>query len=174
MNGFRPAQTFLCLLAFGGALLIQACGGGGGSASSTPSQTTSPTTPANPSPTPLPAPTAIALSYPSAAPWYSVGSAITAQKPTLSTAGTYAFTITDGALPPGLSLNADGSLTGTPAQAGVFTFTISASTATSLGSVPLTATVEDNQALTAQYAWPSLATGNASPNLVPIIGCATP
>lgn len=36
----------------------------------------------------------------------------------------YTFTITSGALPPGLSLNPDGTITGTPTIAGVYTATI--------------------------------------------------
>jgi hypothetical protein len=45
--------------------------------------------------------------------------------------GNYSFSKTSGSLPPGLSLNAAGGLSGTPATAGTYTFTV---TATGLGS----------------------------------------
>ena len=41
------------------------------------------------------------------------------------------MTVTDGTFPPGLTLNPDGSITGTPTQAGTFTFTVMASNSVS-------------------------------------------
>ncbi len=51
----------------------------------------------------------------------------------LPAGGNYSFALTGGALPPGLSLSATGNLSGTPSQAGTFTFTV---TATGFGSCP--------------------------------------
>lgn len=42
----------------------------------------------------------------------------------------YAYAVTSGALPQGLALAADGSLTGTPSEAGAFAFTVTASDST--------------------------------------------
>ena len=47
--------------------------------------------------------------------------------------GPYAFAVTAGALPPGLTLSANGTLTGTPTEAGSFAFTVTATD--SLGDV---------------------------------------
>ncbi len=41
--------------------------------------------------------------------------------------GTISYAVTDGALPAGVKLSADGKLTGTPTTAGVYTFTVTAS-----------------------------------------------
>lgn len=46
----------------------------------------------------------------------------------------YSFAVTAGALPAGLSLASNGSLTGTPTASGVFTFTITATDAATAGS----------------------------------------
>src|SRR5262249_11705115 len=40
--------------------------------------------------------------------------------------GPYTFAVTGGALPPGLALDASGLLSGTPTQAGTFSFTVQA------------------------------------------------
>ena len=49
------------------------------------------------------------------------------QMVTASPAGTYSYTVTSGALPPGVMLNAaTGAITGTPTQNGAFSFTITA------------------------------------------------
>lgn len=47
--------------------------------------------------------------------------------------GSYTFAVTSGALPPGLTLAADGTLSGTPTQAGTYSFTVTVTdTGTSL------------------------------------------
>ncbi|HJP81264.1 MAG TPA: YncE family protein [Candidatus Saccharimonadales bacterium] len=46
-------------------------------------------------------------------------------------------TVTSGTLPPGLTLNSDGSITGTPLEAGTFTFTVTA--ASIVSGIPATA-----------------------------------
>lgn len=57
------------------------------------------------------------------------GAAGAAYNQTLTATGgtaTYYFALAAGALPPGLSLSANGSLSGTPTQAGIYNFTIAA------------------------------------------------
>jgi hypothetical protein len=57
------------------------------------------------------------------------GTAATAYSQTLTASGAtapYSFAVTSGALPTGLSLASNGSLTGTPTSAGSFTFTVTA------------------------------------------------
>jgi hypothetical protein len=57
----------------------------------------------------------------------SIG-AVYSQTVTASPAGSYSFSVSSGALPPGLTLNAaTGAITGTPAVSGSFNFTITAS-----------------------------------------------
>jgi uncharacterized protein YhjY with autotransporter beta-barrel domain len=56
--------------------------------------------------------------------------------------GPYSFEVTAGALPPGLALATDGTLSGTPTQAGTFPYTVTATDAEgSTGSQPYTLTV---------------------------------
>ncbi|MGA2273974.1 MAG: putative Ig domain-containing protein [Bryobacteraceae bacterium] len=58
-------------------------------------------------------------------------------------AGTYTFSLASGALPPGLTLSAGGTLSGTPTAAGTFAFTAQVASTLNLNGVvfsPLTAT----------------------------------
>ena len=52
--------------------------------------------------------------------------------------GAVTFSVTSGVLPPGLSLSADGGLTGTPTKAGSYTFTVTASGAAKNDPAPPT------------------------------------
>jgi uncharacterized repeat protein (TIGR01451 family) len=69
--------------------------------------------------------TALALS-PATLPAGSVGTPYGATITSSGGAGSSAFTVTGGALPPGLTLSATGALSGTPTQSGVFSFTVTA------------------------------------------------
>ncbi len=60
---------------------------------------------------------------------------------TLGGTGLVTTSVASGTLPPGVSLTANGSLTGTPTAAGTFAFTVSASNAFGSASVPVTVTV---------------------------------
>jgi hypothetical protein len=84
------------------------------------------------------------------------------------------FTVSDGALPAGLALGADGAFAGTPAAGGVFSFTVQARNGDRTATAALTATVEQAGALTLSYAVPTLQAGAASPRLAPALGNATP
>ncbi len=48
--------------------------------------------------------------------------------------GSYAWAVTEGALPPGVTLGASGALAGTPTETGTFRFTASAASATTVAS----------------------------------------
>jgi len=73
--------------------------------------------------------TALALS-PATLPAGSVGTAYSATFSSSGGVGPSAFTVTGGALPPGLTLSsATGALSGTPTQSGVFSFTVTATDA---------------------------------------------
>jgi len=167
------AMVSMGLFALSSSWALVSCGGGGSNASAS-SPTAAPTATPTPTPTPTPAPP-LTLSYPSATPWFTVGSAIATQTPTLDAAtGGTVFTLTDGTLPAGLTLNADGTLTGTPTQAGIYTFTLTATNQGSAGSFSLTATVEDNRPLSALYVIPTLVSGQTTPAILPTIGYGTP
>ena len=74
--------------------------------------------------------------------------------------GTYNFSVTSGALPPGVTLNAaTGSLTGTPTGAGAFSFRITASNGACSGARDYSVTI--NCATLVLGALPSAAAGNA-------------
>ncbi|MBI1753433.1 MAG: putative Ig domain-containing protein [Acidobacteria bacterium] len=75
---------------------------------------------------------------------FAVGTAIATQLPTLAseTPGVpTTFALTGGALPVGLMLNADGSITGKPTTAGVSTFTVTATNGTRTATATPTYTV---------------------------------
>lgn len=78
-----------------------------------------------------------------------------------ATGGTtpHTFAVTSGALPSGLTLDPDGSLSGTPIEAGNFSFTVTA-TDSSAGSGPYTG----NRAYTIQVTAPTIA---VSPGVLP-------
>ncbi|HET7369382.1 MAG TPA: putative Ig domain-containing protein [Gammaproteobacteria bacterium] len=63
---------------------------------------------------------------PTALPAMEVGEAVSQQISASGGSGGYTFSVTDGTLPPGLSLSSSGSLSGTPTSAGSYTFTITA------------------------------------------------
>jgi hypothetical protein len=116
--------TFPALALVGLALLMVACGGGG-SDSGPPS---SPVVISSPAP-----PMGIATN-PYTDFWFS------------ASGGSPPFTwrVTAGAVPPGLTLGADGSLTGTPTAAGSFAFTVTATDSAQpagTGSQPVTVTI---------------------------------
>lgn len=170
-------STVRRVLALSAAWALLSCGGGGSSTAPTPTVAPAPTASPTPTPTPTatPTPSPLSLSYPSATPWFTVASAIPAQAPTLSGGtGSVSYTITDGILPAGLILNADGSLTGTPTQAGIYPFTITATSPGSMGVCSLVATVEDNRPLSVNYVLPTLVSGQTLPGILPAIGYETP
>ncbi|MEP7341619.1 MAG: putative Ig domain-containing protein, partial [Acidobacteriota bacterium] len=72
----------------------------------------------------------------------SNGTVGAAYSQTVSAAGVYNFSVTSGALPPGLMLNAaNGSLTGTPTTAGSFNFRIAATAGSCSGARDYTVTI---------------------------------
>ena len=100
-------------------------------------------------PTPTPSPTtSMAASYPAfhAA---EVGVAYTAVTPTASGGvQPYTWTVSAGALPPGLNLGSDGSVTGTATAAGTYGFTITAADSGD-STVPMTGQIAVTAAMTA-------------------------
>src|SRR5580692_6420437 len=65
-------------------------------------------------------------------PYATRGVAYSSQAVAVAGTAPYTFAITMGALPPGLQMDSSGAVSGTPTQAGNFTFTISATDANNL------------------------------------------
>jgi 6-phosphogluconolactonase (cycloisomerase 2 family) len=87
--------------------------------------------------------------------------------PSVSPSG-YSFTLSAGALPPGLTLATDGSIGGSPTVPGVYTFTITASNGATTAAWTLSYTVTTPDSFTLNYPSPAMAlTGN-------LPGAATP
>lgn len=109
---------------------------------------------------------------------FTQGTAIASQTGTVTnaTAGvTTTFAVTSGSLPAGLTLNADGTITGTPTTAGVFTFTVTATNGTRTATSTPTYTVESSATLTVAYTTPRTFTqGTAIATQTPTVGNATP
>ncbi len=103
-------------------LLIGAC------APPTPNQSVKNVELQSPTPSPSPTPT---TAFAASGPGFHVGEVGVGYAAVALTASggvqPYKWTVSSGALPPGLTLGADGSLSGTPASAGTFAFTIQAS-----------------------------------------------
>jgi hypothetical protein len=96
---------------------------------------------------------------------FSTGTPIPAQAPVLTheTAGiTTLFNVTSGTPPPGLTLNADGTLTGTPTTPGVYAFAVMATNDARTADAPISYTVASASALTATYVTPQTFTQNTS------------
>ena len=69
--------------------------------------------------------------------------------------GAYRWSVVEGGLPSGLSLSADGYLTGTPLESGSFTFTIQVTCACGAATSPLTLSVGAGLAFTGSVRLPS-------------------
>jgi len=122
-------------------LATLACGGGGSSVTPGVTPTVTPTVTPISSPTPTPTPVttstptptptsvaALTLHYP-VNPALRVGTPIAMQTPLVGNATegmTTYFCVLSGALPPGVKLNPDGTLTGIPTQDGAFDYVIEA------------------------------------------------
>jgi large repetitive protein len=79
---------------------------------------------------------------PSSLPGGTVGSSYS-QAVSASPSGSYSFSVSSGALPPGLSLNAaSGAITGIPTTTGSFTFTITATAGSCSGSRTYTVAID--------------------------------
>ena len=106
------------------------------------------------------------------------GLAIATQLPNLShdTPGvTTTYAVTTGSLPAGLTLNADGTITGTPTAPGVYAFTITATNGTRTATANVSYTVTPAAALTASYPTPQTFTaGTAITTQSPTVANATP
>jgi len=168
-----PSHTSRCLRVLKGLLsaiilcCLTACGGGGGSG-----QASTPTTPTTPTPPTISQP--LSVSYPSE-PWFIEGTIISAQRPILANAqGSVSYTVSKGTIPTGLALNSDGTVSGTPTEAGVFAYTIEAKTPTQSAQAGIAATVEIATALTLGYDVPPIVIGAANDPAVPVVGSATP
>jgi hypothetical protein len=147
---------------------LTACGGGGSGSGQASTQTT-PTTPSLP-----PVSQPLSVTYPNE-PWFTVGTAIAAQRPIPANAqGTVSYAVSKGAIPTGLALNADGTVTGTPAGPGIFKYTIEAKTATQSAQAEITATVESAALLSLDYNVPPIVIGAANDPAVPVVEEATP
>ncbi|HJV90776.1 MAG TPA: putative Ig domain-containing protein [Holophagaceae bacterium] len=97
--------------------------------------------------------------------FFPKNSAVATQNPTVSngTPGvTSTFVVTSGSLPAGLTLNTDGTITGTPGTAGVSTFTVMATNGTRTATATATYTVEETAALGLSYPTPKFFPQNAA------------
>ena len=109
---------------------------------------------------------------------FAAGTSITAQSAALNNATpgvltTYA--VTSGTLPAGLTLNADGTITGTPTTPGVTTFTVTATNGARTATSSPTYTVTPSAALTESYpASPVFVAGTPISLQAPTITNATP
>ena len=120
---------------------------------------------------------ALTASYPTPQ-TFTAGTAIATQSPTLTNATpgvTTTYAVTTGSLPAGLTLNADGTLTGTPTTPGVYAFTVTATNGTRTATANVSYTVTPAAALTASYPTPQTFTaGTAISIQSPTVSNATP
>ena len=107
MNQIKRSSERYLVLCLMGTLILASCGGGGGSSSPGQPSILVATTPAPPA-------GIVTNAYPGFN--FAVASA--------GSPSPWTWAVTSGALPGGLMLGADGSLTGTPTAAGSFTFTV--------------------------------------------------
>ena len=90
---------------------------------------------------------------------YTVGTAIATQNATLTNSNpglSTTYAVTAGTLPAGLTLNADGTITGSPTTPGVYTFIVTATNGTRTPAVSNSVTYTVNPAanLTVSYVTP--------------------
>ncbi len=107
--------------------------------------------------------------------YFPVNAAIATQNPTVGNA-TAGITTTFAAtgLPTGLTLNADGTITGTPTAGGTFSVSVTATNGSRTATAALTYYVENTGALTVSYPTPVYATVNAAiATQTPTVGNAT-
>ena len=96
---------------------------------------------------------------------FPAGGAIAAQAATVGqeTPGvTTTFAVTTGSLPAGLTLGANGAITGTPTVPGVYPFTVTATNGTRTAAASVSYTVETAGALTLAYATPRFFPANSA------------
>ena len=108
---------------------------------------------------------------------FPAGTGIATQTPTLTheTPGVTTTFAVNGALPAGLGLNADGTITGTPTVPGVTTFTITATNGSrNATSVPVTYYVTPAVALSASYLPQVFTEGTPITAQLPVLGNRTP
>ena len=84
----------------------------------------------------------------------------------------YAFAVTAGSLPAGVTLSASGALAGTPTATGTFNFTVTA-TDSSTGTGPFTGTQAYTLTVDAAVVSPTISTVTANPTIVAADGVAT-
>ncbi|MCE1228072.1 MAG: Ig domain-containing protein, partial [Firmicutes bacterium] len=120
---------------------------------------------------------ALTLSYPTPQ-TFAPNTPISSQLPTLGNATPGLLTtydVTSGSLPAGLTLNADGTITGTPTTPGTYNFTVTATNGSRTVSTPVSYTVENVGALTLSYPTPQTFVPNtAISSQLPTLGNATP
>jgi hypothetical protein len=109
---------------------------------------------------------------------FPAGIAIAGQVPTLQNATpgvTTTFAVTTGTLPKGLSLGANGTISGTPTTAGVYPFTVTASNGTRNASSSVSYTITPAGTLTLSYATPMVfPAGSAITSQAATVQNATP
>ena len=120
---------------------------------------------------------ALTESYP-ASPVFVAGTPISLQAPTITNATpgiTTTYAVTSGTLPAGLTLNTDGTITGTPTTPGVTTFTVTATNGARTATSTPTYTVTPSATLTESYpASPVFVAGTPISLQAPTIANATP
>ena len=123
-------HVVLCLM---GTLLLASCGGGGSDSSPPP-----PPPPAKVVVSVSPTPPTGVVTNPYASPYASFNFSASGGSPP------FTWAVTSGALPDGLTLASDGTLSGTPTAAGPFAFTVTATDSArppASGSQPFTVTI---------------------------------
>ncbi len=138
------------VLSVGAILVAAACAAPPTASQQTPSGETSPSTEASPSPTPTPSASPAPLAI-TKLPFHAGEVGLAYAAVTLGAAGglpPYSWSFASGSLPPGLSLSAGGSVSGSPTKAGSFGFYVRVADSAG-GSVSAKATIAVYSALVA-------------------------
>lgn len=72
-----------------------------------------------------------------------------------SGSATITYSLLSGSLPPGLTLNSTGSVTGTPTTVGTYTFTIRATNSFGTADQPSSITIFSSPTISSNYGWSS-------------------
>ncbi len=144
--------------------LTAGCGGGGSGKNATPDAPAKPAAPA----------VSLELHY-APNPSFTAGKAISGFSPGIDPSfSSVTFKVEGGALPPGLDLSTNGTITGTPTTPGVYVFTIHASCGTQDSRCLITAMVESADTLRLAYDAPALLLNATISPIKPSLEGATP